>query len=271
MKGQIFLFSICLALLQNSYSQPNKDKNLITLSIGPSLPVGSFASTDPSNNLAGYAKVGEALNISIVHKLNKNIGLVAMLYGQRNGLSTNLLARQFGETGIYFENNGSGPNYYHNWVIDKKSWYLESFLLGITDEFFIKRDSKFSFAVKALIGVANVQLPKLNASSKTDTSFATITQNSASAIGLSYLASVGLNYKLTKRLCLIFSLDYFGVVQVNFKNVTETITATNGGLVVAGIYAFSNSAKFPQLIASTSSNKQPIGSLNANFGIGIKL
>ena len=270
MKGQLVLFSICFAISQNSYSQTQNDKNLILLSIGTSLPVGSFSSTDPSNKFSGYAKVGETINLSVVHKINRNIGLVAMLYGQRNGLNTNLLARQFDETGIYFGNLGSGPNYYPNWMIDKKSWYLESFLLGITDEFIIKPNGKFSFNVKALIGVADVQLPKLNASGKTDTSFATITQNGASAIGLSYLVSIGLNYKWTKRLCLIFSTDYFGASQINFKNVTESITATNGGLAVPGIYSFSNSRLPPQQISSTSTNKQPIGSLNVSLGIGIK-
>ena len=271
MKGQIFLFSICFAILQNSYSQTNNDKNVISLSIGLSLPVGSFASTDPSDKLAGYAKVGETINISILHKLNKNIGIVATLYGERNGLNTNLLAKQFAETAIPFYYNGGGPNYYPNWVIDKKSWYLESFLLGLNDEFFIKPSSKLSFTAKALIGIADVQLPKLNASSKTDTSFATITQNGASALGLSYLASVGVKYKWSKILYLIFGINYFGTAQISFKNVTETITATNGGLNVPGVYSFSNSKLPIEELISTNTNKQPIGSVNVNFGIEISL
>ena len=44
-----------------------------------------------------------------------------MFYGQKNGLNTNTLAHEFAETGIYFGRNGSGANYYPNWVIDKKT------------------------------------------------------------------------------------------------------------------------------------------------------
>jgi len=213
--------------------------------------------------------VGETVNFTILHKINKEIGLIAMLYGQRNGLNTNLIAQQFAETAIPFYYNGGGPNYYPNWTIDKKSWYLASFLLGISDELFIGSSGKLSFTAKALIGVADVQLPKLSASSKTDTSFATISQSSASALGLSYLAGVGLKYKWNKKLYFIFSIDYFGTTKISFKNVTETIAATNGGLNIPGMYSLSNSKLPPQGYTSTTTIQQPIGSIDANFGIAI--
>jgi hypothetical protein len=241
------------------------------LSIGASLPVGNFSSTDPSNKYSGYAKVGETINFSVVHKFYKNVGLVAMLSGQRNGLNTNLLAQQFAQTAIYFGNNGNGPNYYPNWTIDKVSWHVESFLLGIADEFFIKSSTKISFTAKALIGVANVELPRLNASSETDTSFVTITQSGASAIGFSYLAGVGLKYKCSKSIYLMLSTDYFATARINFENVTQTINATNGGLVVPKVYSLSNSRLPPQVISYTGTNSQPVGSININFGVGLKL
>jgi hypothetical protein len=271
MKGQIVLFSFCVMALQNAYSQNQNDKTVVSFSLGASLPVGNFSSTDPANKFSGYAKVGETINFSLVHKFYENVGLIAMLYGQRNGLNTNLLAQQFAQTAIYFGNTGNGPNYYPNWSIDKMTWYSESFLLGITDEFFIKSSTKISFTAKALIGVANVQLPRLNASSTTDTSFVTITQSGASAIGFSYLAGVGLKYKCSKNIYLMLGTDYFGTSQIDFKNVTQTITATNGGLVVPKIYSLSNSRLPPQAISYTGTNSQPVGSININLAVGIKL
>lgn len=271
MKPQTIFLAIFVLISQYSYCQNETHKNHLSLSIGPSIPIGNFSSTNPLNNLSGFAKLGETINLSVIHRLNKNFGLIAMLYGQRNSLNTISLAHQFAETGIYFGSIGGRPNYYPNWVIDKKSWYVESILLGVGDEFLIGSNSRLSFIVKALIGIANVQLPKLNASSETDTSFATITQNGGSTFGLSYLASVGIKFKLNKKFRLVFNTDYFGASKVNFKNVTEQIIATNGGLTVPGVHSFANSVLSPQGISFTTTNKQPIGVVNINFGAALRL
>jgi hypothetical protein len=263
-------FAISLLGFQYSYSQTEKGENILSLSIGPVLPIGSFSSTNPSSQYLGNAKVGETINFSIEHTLSKNSGLIAMLYGQRNGLNTNSLGRQFDETG-FWGYNGYAPRYYPNWVVDKKSWSLESLLLGVTKDFPFKTNPKFSFSAKALVGVANVQFPKIYATSKSDTSFAEISLNNASTFGLSYLASVGVKYKLSKKLCLMFSTDYFGTSKIDFGGVAGTIASTNGGLVIPHTYSISNSPGPPAIENTRATEKQPIGTININFGIGMKL
>src|ERR1044072_2017671 len=79
-----------------SYSQ----KSTLTLSLGPSFPVGDFAAKNIDNKQAGFASVGEQVNISFDYKVGKHISLSAMLYGQRNGLNrkameSNLSQRKF--------------------------------------------------------------------------------------------------------------------------------------------------------------------------------
>lgn len=270
MTRRIILIAAFFSTLQYSFAQTGSDKNVLSLSIGPSFPVGNFSSVSPSNQFAGYAKVGETANISFVHKLNKNTGLMAMLYGQRNGLNTKELEQQLSGAEI-FPYNGSGFNHYPNWEIDKKSWYLESLLVGITEEFFLKRDSKFSITARALAGVAYLQMPKLNGSSKTDTSYAIITQNSAAAFGFSYLAGAGVKYTLNKRLYLLFGADYFGTATINFKNITEKIAGTSGGLIIPNYYSLSNSSNVSFGSSGTGNNKQPVGTINVNFGIGVRM
>jgi len=193
-----------------------------------------------------------------------------MLYGQRNGLNTKELEQQLSTAGN-FSFNGSYSNYDRNWVIDKKSWYVESLLVGVTEEFFKKPNSKFSFTARALVGIANVQMPKLNGSSKTDSSYAIITQNSASAFGFSYLGGVGVKYKWNKRFYLMFGADYFGTAAVDFKNITESVAATTGGLIVPNLYSLSNSRNVIYESSTIADNKQPVGSINVNVGIGVRL
>lgn len=271
MKKHILFFFLLLLIFPYTYAQTVSDKNTLSLSIGPSFPVGHFSSTDPSDKLSGYAKAGEAIDIAFAHEVHNGFGLTAMLFGQRNGLNTNALARQLAETGIVFGFNGASPNHYPNWTIDKASWYTASLLAGITEQLPLKKNSKFSFTARALIGAAHVQSPKLNGSSKTDTSYAVISQNNASAIAFSYIAGIGLKYQCGKRIYLFLNADYFGTAPVSFKNITESIAATNGGLTVPGVYSLSNSRQ-PVWVASFTSNvKQPIGAINGKLGVALSL
>ncbi|HEV3221597.1 MAG TPA: hypothetical protein VGZ90_01900 [Puia sp.] len=276
-----FITAFLFSMIRLSYSQTIPEKNTLSFSIGASVPVGNFSSTDPSNRLSGYAILGESVNFSFNHKLNKESGLTVMVYGQRNGINTNTMESQldksyffpqaFNAGGPYFQ-TGGGQEVYYNWTLEKKYWYLESVLLGVTEEFSFEKNNKLSFVAKALVGAAYAQSPTLNGKSVTDTSYSVLYQNGASAFGFSYLFNVGMNYKLSGKLFLMLHALYFGTGQLNFKNITQNIASTNGGLVVPGVYSLSNS--YMALIeesSTTEPNKQPFGTINILAGIGFKL
>ena len=242
------------------------NKGTLSLSIGPSFPLGNYAKTDQANNLSGYSKAGESINISFNYKLNNGVVFEAMLYGERNGLNTKAFANQFSEAG-FFTFYGD-PRYYSNWTIDKKSWNVESLLLGVTRHWPIgKPNGRISILAKTLLGLAYVQSPELNANSKTDTSYVILHQNNASAIGTSFLLSAGVEYRLSKKIGIVFSCDYFGTTQILFKNITEGIAATNGGLRVPKIYSLPNSESTPIAESITDNSKQTIISINIKLGI----
>lgn len=272
MKATIAVFAISLLAFQHTYSQNrvSPNENTLSFSVGASIPVGNFSSTNSAGKLAGYARTGETINFSFEHKLNKKTGLVAMLYGQRNGINTDVRGRQFDKTG-WFGSNSFEPRYYPNWSIAKKSWHLESLLFGVSGEFPVDENQKFSFTAKMLLGLAYAQLPKLNASSKTDTSFTEINQSGASAFGFSYLASVGIKYKWSQKIYLLGSIDYFGTSQISFENVTGILASTNGGLVLPHVHLLSNSRMPPMYHETTATNRQPFNAVSVNFGVGVKL
>jgi opacity protein-like surface antigen len=268
MKKQILFALLCLLLLQCSYAQKEDNRDLVSFSAGASFPTGNFSSSNPSNKLAGYAKAGIAINFSFEHPLNRTIGLAAMLSGEKNGLNTAAFARQFQTTGIYFDFNT--PRHYPDWVVEKKSWYRESLLAGITQQFPIAKNNKLSFGIRELIGAVYVQSPKLYASSSTDTAFAILTQSSAAAFGFCYLLGAGIKYTCTKNMVLLFNADYSGATPVSFKNVKESAATTNGGLNIPGVYLLANSRQPVSASSFTGTEKQPFGSINIRAGIGIK-
>jgi len=267
-------------MIRLSYAQTIPDKITLSFSIGASFPVGNFSSTDPSNNLSGYAVPGISANFSFNHKLNKQFGLTAVFYGQQNGINTKTLSNQLDKSYFFpqFVNAVDPPNFqpggqkvYYNWDIEKKYWYLESAMLGVTEELSLN-NNKLSFVAKALIGAAYAQSPTLNGKSITDTSYSVFYQSGASAFGFSYLVSTGMNYKLTDKLYLTLDAFYFGTSRLNFKKITQNIASTYDGLVLPGVFTLSNSY-MPAIWESTTTepNKQPFGTLNISAGIGLIL
>jgi hypothetical protein len=271
MKRARLLFVISFLVIHFVQAQEIVNNRALSLYFGPSFPIGHFADKNPSNNLSGYARPGESAVISFDQPFYKHLGLVAEIYGERNGLNTTVLANQFAGT-WFFNGLGSGyPRQYPNWTIDKKSWYLESALLGLCQEFSLRKNSKISLMAKAMIGIALGQSPELDAKSESDSSYTTITQNGASAVGFSYSVSGSIKYRLNPKIHLLLQAAYFATANLDFKNVTETIISTNGGLNVPKTYSFSNSVMPPILALSTGPSKQPISTINVLIGIGLTL
>jgi len=254
-----------------SYSQKEYKKDFLSLSIGGSIPVGSYSGTDFSNSSDGFAKLGQLMNVSFSHKLNQHLALTAMLYGQRNAVNSSKLESDLSKQDFFLDPNSATPRNYSYWVVDKKSWYVESIQIGITEEVYLSEDKKVSFLASALVGPAYAQLPKMQAQSFSDTSYVVLNQSAASAFAFSYSINASLKYAMNKKFSLLFNAGYFGTSKINFKNVNSSIIATNGGLTVPGIYSFSNSV-YPIIYDSESDNiKQTISSINISVGLGLSL
>lgn len=281
-KAVKYISAISFLMVRLSYAQTIPDKNTISFSIGSSFPTGNFSSTDPSNNLSGYAVPGKSANLSFNHKLNNQFGLIAMLYGQRNGINTDILSDQLDKSFFFpqfITYSGGSPYFptgsqevYFNWHIEKKYWYLESVMLGVMEEFSFKNNHKLSFVAKVLVGAAYAQSPALNGQSVTDTSYSVFYQKGASTFGFSYLLSGGMNYKLSGKLYLKLDVFYFGTSRLNFKKISQNFASTYGGLRVPGVYTLSNSnlSVFSES-STTDSNKQPFGIINILAGISLIL
>ena len=263
MKQLLLFLAIAILPATPSFSQTTFGKNTLSISAGPSFAVGNFAKTDPSNVLAGFGGKGQNVNLSFNYHLNQYVGIVAMIYGERNAVNTKALAEGYSKT-FYAGKNGS-YNKYRNWEVSKSVWLTGSALIGISGEFKKTQSQKMSIIGKALTGVAYVQSPTIDANSKTDTSYAVIKRNKVNDIGQSFFVSGGVKYAFGKRAAVTLTGDFF-TTEVTFKNVSEEFASTDGGLVVPRLYSISNSKLTPNFSAYLGNFKQSVSSININLG-----
>ena len=85
MKQLLCLLAIAAIPATQSFSQTTFKKNTLSISTGPSFAVGNFSKADPSNPLAGFANVGQNVNLFYTYQLKHHFGIVGMVYGERNG------------------------------------------------------------------------------------------------------------------------------------------------------------------------------------------
>jgi hypothetical protein len=274
LKQNIFI-AIFLLIVFPAFCQNSNPVISIEFSVGPSLPVGNYtANSNLSEKSCASAVAGENIQIALEHKMTRHLGLTAMLYAQRNPLNTKALSSQFDNEPFYIEpvglTGGSQPPvlpppvYFSNWNTLNRSWYLESILFGLTDEFALDKTGKFSLEIKALVGPAHADLPSLIATSSNDTARNYISKKSGSAYGVSFFGSGSVNYQFTRRIGLTLSIEYLQTTTFNFSAVTES------DAVIIGVpNSLNGSITFNS--KATAPVKQSVNGLNLNAGISLSL
>ena len=250
MQTKHFFTIILLIVLCNCQAQ-TADKGYFSLSIGPSFPIGDYASKDVSSPSSGIAKTGQVINFSYERVLGKQLGIAATLHGQRNPIDVETFEKFLANTG------------FSNWKIDKAAWVSGSVLFGLYGQFPVKASTNIAFTTRGMLGVVYAKSPELNGTSTSSTSSALIEQTSVSAFGLSYLLNTGIKYSLNKKISLLGEVEFFGTPELKFKDVKATFrsaTFAPGGFPIS-----------VQEQTSTTDGKQTISSINLNFGIAIKL
>ena len=271
MKQIILSLAIVLFCFPCSYSQNNQGN--IAISVGPSFPIGDFASKDIKDNASGLAKTGAAVTISYSRLSGKQLGISVDLHGQQNPLNISSMEKSFSETGI---SQGfwtvSDPNQpippgpysvYPNWKFKKRSWLMGSLLLGGYGQFPLTQKGSISFIPKAMIGVIHVSAPRISGSSITDTATAYIEQSGSKAFGFTYSLSGGLKYDCGKKIFFLMNLGYTGTNNIRFKDITASITTTKG--------VFGSPDYSVQQAVVTGEGRQTISALNLLVGLGLRL
>jgi len=235
MKKYILSFVVLTTIVLSTQAQ--NTKGYIGLSLGPSIPLGEFASKDADNDAAGWAKTGAIFDISFAYKLGDgNFGISGLLRGQSNPTDAQSLANELA-------NQVAGVN----WTVESAGWGIGGLMFGGFGSFPISE--KASFDTRVMIGFLSASSPEITVTGSGPGGTDWFKQSSASANSFAYLLGAGFKFDIGKKLYLLTNLDYLGA-KPEFNNV-ETI-ASDGS-------------------REKSTWSQSMGSINFSGGLALKL
>jgi len=211
--------------LTNKAAETTDKKGYIGISLGPSFPIGKFASKDLNSDEAGFATSGAIFDISFAYKLgNGNFGITALLRGQYNDLDAQKIENDL-NAGL---------------TVDADGWSVGGLMVGGFGEFPIS--SKVTFDPRLMIGFMNTSSPEITISGNGDW----IKQSSSDATSFAYLMGAGFKFNVGKKLYLLTNIDYlrskpeFSDVEIiasdgtrDFTTWSQTISTINLSIGIA--------------------------------------
>ncbi|HYG14902.1 MAG TPA: hypothetical protein VEC12_04045 [Bacteroidia bacterium] len=235
MKTKILIVILFLFGSGKLYSQEDLETHnaFIGISLGPSMPVGDFASKDIDNQSAGFASSGAIFDINFTYNISRNWGFTASLRGQSNPFDENA-----------FENELENENPGTLWTIHSEQWSIGGLLIGAVRGIPISEDSRVE--IRAMFGFLRATLPNVEWTGRQGLIELSGKTYSASASAFTGLIGVGYRYNITSMLALTVNADYLGA-QPEFRDVK---TATNYNTVRRETF------------------RQKFGSINFGVGLG---
>lgn len=274
-KRLVILCFLLFGLSRFGEAQLMKDNGQLSFSVGPSFPVGQFASKDILSDKAGIASTGGAVSFSYTRLFKGRIGMSVSLTGQINPLDKHSMERSFDQlkmsSPMVVWGTGTGeptmppPNgtTYPNWKFKNSSWKMVAFLAGGYGEF-KTNSSKIAIISKARIGLVYASSPKIDGSSVTDSTNVHVTQSGKSAFGFGYSLDGGVKIKLSNKIYFHTTLEYFGTNNITFKNVVASVTGVKMSSGQQPNYTTWQSTRIVN-------GKQTISTLNFLIGVGLQL
>ena len=255
MKKPLLSFLVLSLIVLNGNAQT---KGTFNFSLGPSIPLGEYASKSASDPNSGLANVGAVADLSYQHPFagNTRFGWMATLRGRFNTVNKNALLTAFEP--VY-------PDY--QWSVKSGHWTAAAALVGAYYQWPLT--SKLSLQANAEIGVAESWSPKETVTGQRDSAGRTLdlvvgNVNSVSATSFTALAGLGVRYKLKGHWSLIAQLDY-NWLEPTFKNVTTNVVMAQG-FVVPGITLLSNASSLEEN-SQTANYKQPMSCIDVRVGL----
>ena len=269
---KILFLLLCITVSLFAFSQNKNAKQSLSIGIGPSFPLGDFGSKDLGDNGAGFAGIGQALNIDYVLPFSKNFGFVVSATGQRNPVNTKKLEESFNKAVFrpsYLVFGGSvtspvvvPPVKYEHWNFEKGTWWSGNVMAGIQMSSEPDKNG-LNFYSRLLFGAQYVSMPKFQGKSETDTLIATFTQTTSHGIGFAYGFSAGMNYSLNNKTFLFANAGWTGTTKIKMEDINTTMVVVKNPGSIGGMSVSSSS--------TTGDGKQDFQTLNITFGIGIRL
>lgn len=254
---KLLVFSAALFFLAiRSTAQSN---GMLSLSLGPAIPMGEFASKNAFSTSAGLADIGGLADLSYQHPFGSSrFGWVASLRGRFNGVNKSA-------TFAPFEAQFPG---FQQWSVNNSRWTTAAALLGAYYDIPLSR--KLGLRGNIGFGIAESWSPKQIVTGIRDSvgfgahDLVQGTLHSVSATSLTATAGLSVYYRWSSRWSLMAKADYTWL-KPTFHNVTALIIYA-GGLVVPGILSPSNASTLSAYI-TTHDYTQAMPTVNILVGV----
>ncbi|HEY4108546.1 hypothetical protein [Puia sp.] len=215
--------------------QPAFHRWSVSLQAGPSLPVGKFASGNPTSDEAGHAHVGVGAELALTRWFNRRVGLTFAAAGQQNAIGA-VTPPPNPVTGTVFTRNDP--------------WKVGRLLAGATLDLPLS-SPRLSLVVRALAGVIKTTSPantlRLYVSGNPlDVKIAAVPFSWAFA----YEAGASLKWQSPGRLFLLADAAYGGAKPNFYKEYPIMVDPVTRSVI-------------------TVQHKQPIGAMQISAGAGI--
>lgn len=176
------------------------------LTVGASIPLGNYASSDISNANSGFANTGALYNLVFAHPINnKNFGVTAMLHRQVNpvdvqdilGVVLNRIPRS-------------------DIRVESTPWVIGSLLVGGYGSLPISKN--ITLDTRAMIGYISAASPEINIEIENGMGQYWAKQSSVVSPSFAFLIGTSFRFDVAKNIFLLTNLDYLQS-SVEFSNI----------------------------------------------------
>ena len=207
---------ICFSFY-SSVSHAQASKFYAELSVGPSFPIGKFASKDYMDSSAGFAKLGVAADLLFGYQLNNKISILFRLGGSQHAQDEESLEKRGGP--------GMSGSVAKN--IDAGKWNALKLMLGGRISSPVSSPGKLIFYSDISAGICKTAIPEYSGSVYTNNmlSGGFAYEKINLPWSFCYQIGAGLKYGLNGKIYLLGDLNYFDsapvhhdVKNINFPN-----------------------------------------------------
>ena len=254
------ILCLILALLSLHAGAQSQSHGVLSVTLGPSVPVGDFAGTDANSETAALATIGALADLSYQHSFagNSRLGWFASIRGRYNSVSksgslaplqSQLPDYHWGTNSCHWLTVAAIAGGYYQWTLTPQLSLQANIGLGVAESWSPKQTIT---GVRDSVGFGPVDL--IQASVK-----------SVSATAVTAIGGLSLSYRLHGRWSLLAKADYM-YLKPKFHNVTTTVVNAHH-LIIPNNLSPSN-ASYVTVNTTTRDYEQPMSSVNISVGLG---
>jgi hypothetical protein len=179
---------------QSNTSDTNIEKGHISYSIGTSMPLGKFGSTDYFEKGAGYAMPGIAIELNLTRKIHG--GPYSWCISSRS------LVNYANQMALINDMNYANPG--NGYDVQWGTYSMGALMAGV--KYDLKPNDKVTLVPRAMVGVVVATLPEMLLRSSWNSSY-WYKESRSSASSFSSLLGLGMDVKIFRHMRLLANID----------------------------------------------------------------